>query len=254
MQLGKSEALGMLDDHDRRLRNIDADLDDGCRDQYLRRTLRESGHRFILVTAFHPAVNEADSAAEDVSQMGKALLRGSNVKLLAFLNERADPEGAGAPREGALQPLDQLVHAIERQGAGVNRPPSRGLFAQIGNIHVAEIGQHQAARDGRRGHDENVGRLALIAEGETLMDAETMLFIDNGKTEIAKGNAFLKQGMGPDHNVNRSIGKTSKYLLARRAFAAASQKRKAQPRCFTILAECLMVLAGENLGRRHERR
>ena len=35
MQLGKPEPLGMFDHHDRRLRNINADLDDRCRDKDL---------------------------------------------------------------------------------------------------------------------------------------------------------------------------------------------------------------------------
>ena len=35
MQLRKPEPLGMLDHHDRRLRNIDTDLDDRCRDKNL---------------------------------------------------------------------------------------------------------------------------------------------------------------------------------------------------------------------------
>ena len=67
-----------------------------------------------------------------------------------------------------------------------DRLPAGGLLAQHRDVHVAEIGQRQGARDRRRGHDQDVDRLALGAEREALVHAETVLLVDDRKPEIVE--------------------------------------------------------------------
>ena len=52
----------------------------------------------------------------------------------------------------------------------------------------------------------------------------------------------------------RAVGETLKDFFALRAFVAAGQKSEAQPGGFAEFGERLMMLAGENFGRRHQRR
>ena len=61
MQLREAETLGVLDHHDRRLRHVDADLDDGGRDQHLGLAALEALHRRVLLRPLHAAVDEADA-------------------------------------------------------------------------------------------------------------------------------------------------------------------------------------------------
>ena len=68
MQLREAEPLGVFDDHDRRLRHVDADLDHRRRDQHLRLAALEALHRRILVGPRHAAVHEPDRIAEDRAQ------------------------------------------------------------------------------------------------------------------------------------------------------------------------------------------
>src|SRR5690349_23926192 len=49
-----------LDDHDGRIRHVDADLDDGGGDQDARFALLEGAHRLVFLRAFHAAVHEAE--------------------------------------------------------------------------------------------------------------------------------------------------------------------------------------------------
>ena len=59
-----------------------------------------------------------------------------------------------------------------------------GFFVEDGDVHIAEMGQRQRARDRRCRHDEHIHRLALGAERQALMHAETVLFVDHGEAEI----------------------------------------------------------------------
>jgi len=49
MQLRESEALGMLDDHHRRVRHVDADLDHRRRDEHIDRAVAESAHGLVAL-------------------------------------------------------------------------------------------------------------------------------------------------------------------------------------------------------------
>ncbi len=100
-----------------------------------------------------------------------------------------------------------------------------GLFPQIRNIHVAEIGQHQCARNRRRGHHENVGGHAFFAQRQTLMDAEAMLFVDHGEAEVAEDHAFLKQGVGANHNIDAAFRQPGEGFSARARRVAAGEER-----------------------------
>jgi len=55
-----------------------------------------------------------------------------------------------------------------------------------------------------RCHDQNIDRLSLGGEGQALMHAEAMLFIDDGDSQILVGDIVLKQSMGADGQPGRA--------------------------------------------------
>ncbi len=85
------------------------------------------------------------------------------------------------------------------------------------------------------------------------MHAETVLLVDHGEPEIAKADAFLEQRMGPDRDVDRAGGEPIEDSAAFRALVAAGEEREPQPGGAGEGAERLIMLAGEDLGRRHKR-
>ena len=151
-------------------------------------------------------------------------------------------------------PFDQFAEALQRQRARLDRLASFGLLADRGNIHVAEIGQHQAARDRRRRHHQNVGALALVAKGEALVHAEAMLLVDHRETKIPEGDGLLKQRMRADHDVDFARGEAVEDFRARGALVAAGQQREPQAARHRERAQRLKMLARQNFGRRHQRR
>ena len=90
------------------------------------------------------------------------------------------------------------------------------LFAQFGDVHVAEIGQHQRARDRRCGEHQKIDRFAFAGEREPLMHAEAMLLVDDGERQIAKRDFVLEQRVGPDDDVDVARGelRQDRFALA----------------------------------------
>ena len=121
-----------------------------------------------------------------------AILRRGEIDAFGFLDQRADPIDAAAFVERARHGLDHVVEALERNGAGIDLLPAGRLLAQFRDVHVAEIGEHQRARDRRRGQHQQIDRLALFGEREPLMHAEAMLLVDDRQSEIAKRHFILE--------------------------------------------------------------
>ena len=109
MELGKSEALGTLDDHQRRIGHIDADLDHRRGDEHGQLAGREARHHRILVRPFHSPVDEADLVlAEAQLEHPRALLRRRGVALLALLDQRTHPISLTTAGDVAAEAVDDL--------------------------------------------------------------------------------------------------------------------------------------------------
>ena len=162
MQLREAETLGVLDDHDRRLRHVDADLDDGRRDQDL---VSPRWKRSIAASFSGPAIRPCTVRR----RRRKARARPRRDPRPRRRRASRSPRPAGRssrrarPRERPGQSRDHLLEPFDRQGAGVDRLPAGRLFAQGRDVHVAEIGEHQRARNGRRGHHQKIDASPLAA-------------------------------------------------------------------------------------------
>jgi hypothetical protein len=184
VQLGEAEALGMLDHHDRRIRHVDADLDHRRSDEDAGFAALEALHRLVLFGRLHPAVDEADDGSPRVRcRSSEAVFRRSSVDFLGFLDQRADPVGLGAFSNGGANALHHLLEPFERDSAGFDRLAAGRLVRQLRDVHVAEGGKHERARDRRRRHDEDVRWRALGRQSQALMHAEAVLFVDHGERE-----------------------------------------------------------------------
>ena len=208
MQLREAKTLGVFNRHDRGFGHIHADFDDGRRDKDLRVAALERRHGSVLVGALHLAVNEPDLVAKKLPQHFGALSCCGDVEVFVFIDQRTHPVDAGAVADGAANAVDHFVNALQRNGARVYGRAARRLFAQDRHVHVAEICQHERARDGRGCHDQYINGGAFFTQRQTLMHAKAMLFVDNGEPEIGERDAFLKKRMGADNDVDIPGGKS----------------------------------------------
>ena len=76
---------------------------------------------------------------------------------------------------------------------------ARRLVAQHGCLEVSEDGHGHRARDGRRGHDQEVGGpIAPRAERVALFDAEPVLLVDDHEPEVGELDGLPEERVGAD--------------------------------------------------------
>ena len=160
MELGEAEALGVLDDDDRCVADIDADLDHRGGDKHAGLALAEAEHGGVALGWFHASVGEADYRPEGLAKGRVAVLGGGDIEHLGFLDQRAYPVCLGALVYRRADAFDHLVEAFERQDAGLDRLAAGRLLGELGDVHVTVIGEHERARDRRCGHHQHVGGAA----------------------------------------------------------------------------------------------
>ncbi len=98
VELAEAVALGVLDEHHGRVRDVDADLDHGRGHEHVRAAGRERRHRLLLLARAHLAVHEHDAvvlelAAAQALELGGG---GAGLQRLGLLHERADDERLAA--------------------------------------------------------------------------------------------------------------------------------------------------------------
>ena len=199
-------------------------------------------------------MDEVDQRTEFLFQLGEALLGGGEVRFFRFLDQRTHPVDPPALRQRAADGVDHLVESVDRQRAGVDRLAAGGLLAQLGNIHVAEIGQHQRARDRCRGHHQHVDGFALPGQRQPLVHAEAMLLVDDREPEVAKLHVLLEQRMGADQDMDAAEPKPFEDLGALAPPLATGQDRDLDAGGGSERRDGAEVLAREDFGRRHHRR
>ena len=262
VQLRDAVALGVLDEHHRRVRDVDPDLDHGRGDEHVGAAGGERRHRLLLLARAHLAVQQHDAEVRAARSSREPLElggRGARLERLGLLDERADDERLAAGAQLLADPLvGARALALGRRDVRLDRPAPRGQLAQHGDVEVAVGGQRERARDRRRGHVQHVRREAvrrLAVERAALVDAEAVLLVDDRDGEAVELDGGLDQRVRADEQ-----------LAARRWRACRAGRRGGRRRVEPVSsAACTQlarhqrlqrgeVLLGERLGRRHQRR
>ena len=92
------------------------------------------------------------------------------------------------------------------------------------------------------------------AEVHALADAEAVLLVDDGEAEVAEGDVGLEERVGADEDGDLAGGEGGELGGALGALVAAGQQVEADAGGLGERRERVEVLAGEDLGRRHQRR
>jgi hypothetical protein len=192
------------------------------------------------------------TASKCCFRSAKRLLRGGEIAHLGFGDERTDPVDPLAALEGASDGSDHVVDAAERHRAGIDRLAAGRFLAKLRDVHVAEVGEHQRTRDGRRGEHQHIDRLALAREREALVHAEAMLLVDDGEREIAERDFLLEQRVGADQQVELSGFEPRQDVGSRRTALAAGEDRDAQAGRLGERRDGFEMLARQDFRRRHE--
>ena len=144
MQLGQSEPLRMLDDHDGGVRYIDPNFDDRGRHQYADLTGPESPHHLIPLGGLELAVHQPHGhiGPSPDQGVGHGLGR-QQVGLLGLLDDRKDHVGLTAGPALGLDEVEHLVALVRPPDHRADGPPARRALFDDAQVEVPVPGQRQ---------------------------------------------------------------------------------------------------------------
>ena len=191
VQLGEAEAVGVLDDDRRRVRDVDADLDHRRRDQHLRLARREGPHRRGLLGGREPAVHEPDPQRLELAHemlvlvLGGARLHASRSPRRASRSRR--PGGRARSTGASASGSSRRACRRARDAVLIGRRPG-GMSRSSETSRSPYSAERERARDRRRGHVQRVRPVRLRQAG-ALLDAEAMLLVDHGDEQAVELDA-----------------------------------------------------------------
>ncbi len=94
--------------------------------------------------------------------------------------------------------------------------------------------------------------LPFLGERQALLDAKAVLLVDDHEGEVAKRDVRLQQRVGPDDDRGQARGEAGQGRVARPALFPPGQQADLDPSGAGQPAQGRLMLAGEDLGRRHQ--
>ncbi len=207
VQLGETESVRTLDQHDGGIRHIHTDFDDGCGNQDVVFAVAELEHDRFFFFGSHAAMQETHlELREDIlRERGVVVHRGAGRRLVALVDQRIDDEGLTSVLDLRTDESVGALAFARGQNMRGNRLAACGHFIHDGEVEVAVDGQCQRARDGSGGHHQQVRMGAFAAQRGALFDAETMLFVNDGQLQVCKRDRVFDQRVGADDDFDRAV-------------------------------------------------
>ena len=208
MELGEAEAVGLLHDHDRRVRDVDADLDHRRRDEDVELARLEARHHAPPLGRPQAPVQAADAVAAELGRAEPLGLLLGGARDAASRTPRSSGQTTYAcrpssrwrqRREYASELRSSVTHAvIDRLAVGRRQ-------RELAHLEVAVDRERERSRDRRRGEVEDV-RAAALDERGPLRDPEPVLLVDDGDREIGEVDLLLDERVRPDDDLRIARG------------------------------------------------
>ena len=191
VELGQAEPVGALDDHHRRGRHVDPDLDDRRADQDVQLAVAEAAHLGVALGGLEPAVDHPDTErVEQRGQPDRLALGGDRAIAVvdALLDQRHHDERPVPERRLVPDLAPRAVEVGRALDPGPDLDPARGRRPEVGHVEVRVQDLAERPRDGRRGHQQDVRRAAagLGLELAALVHPEPMLLVDDDEAEVGE--------------------------------------------------------------------
>jgi hypothetical protein len=252
VELGQAEPLGLLDDHDAGVGDVDPHLDNRGGDEHRELAVGEVGHHRVLLRRRHLAVDQAHARSDGALEVDRPLLGRRQIADLALRDQWADPEGLGAGDRDVAQAADHLAHAVHGDGPGRDRRAAGRLLVDAADVEVAVHREFQRSRDRRGRHGQQVRALALGLQPLALGHAEAMLLVDHHQLEALESDVVLEEGVGADRHLHLSGGQRAQLLGPRRALVAPGEQDDADAVGAKRPGDGFVVLAGQDFRGRHQ--
>ena len=136
---------------------------------------------------------------------------------------------------------------------GTDRQPARRQLTDHGAFEVSVHRHRQRARNGRGGHQQQIGARLALQQVASLQHPEAVLFVDHHQAQAGEHHLVLQQCVGSEQHVDLAAAQAGKQLAARHRLPAAGRPGAGQQRHLDSgrsenPARAAQVLAGEQLG------
>src|SRR5579864_6656731 len=187
-------------------------------------SLLEQAHDLFLRIGVHAAVQDRNIQVGKyfLTQLAVHLHRGLEFRFFVFLDHGIHDIGLMSGCSLLAHKLPDFVRTLVSDAAGDNGGSSRRHFVEHADVEVAVKGERESARDGGRGHDENVGLTwrgallrragegtrphmgigsisALLHQLKALHHTKAMLLVHNYEAELGEIYLLLDYGVSANH-------------------------------------------------------
>src|SRR6266478_2574389 len=257
VELGEAEALGVLDDHDGGVGDVDADFDYGGGDEDLRFVFAEALHDFFFFVAGEAAVQETElELGKNFAREAVVFFHGGFQLELGFFDDGIDDVGLVAGGDFAAQRFPNAGKMLLSGHARDDGSAAGRELIENGNVEVAVKSERESARNGRGGQDEDVRSVAVrggfVHEALALEDAEAVLLVNGDKAEAGEGDVIFDEGVGADDELGFAGTNAVEDGGFLRGFEAADEQLDAIAGFGEDAARGKKMLHGENFRGRHE--
>ena len=254
MELGESEPLSILNDHDTGIGHIDTHFDHGGGHKDASLAAGKPLHLSIFVGRFHLAMHLTDLAVREIAaNLSITILEVLEVHLFALLNQGIDNINLTPLIHLHLYFLVDAVTVIVEHVDGVDGFTTRWEFVDDADIQITIEGHGQGTWDGSGGHHENVRRHStLLPHLGPLCHTKAVLLVDDGQSKAREDHVVLDDGMRADEDMDITILQVVEDGLAFLALHAAREQFDPYGHVAQKLAEGLQVLLGQYFGRCHD--
>ena len=216
MKLGESETLGILDNHDTRVRDIYPDFYHGRGDHNPGLSADEKIHLIGLLGGFELSVDHTYlNLRKGVHHPLLPFLHAFECQFLILIDKGIDdiylPSGLQFTPDKAVH----LSPVHIRSEPCINRLSSGRKFVDHAHDEVAVDchGERSGYRSGR--HHKNMGReFRFLPKARALGHTEAMLFVYHSDTKVAELHGVFDQGVRTDEDIKRSVKQSLMNLLA----------------------------------------
>src|SRR5580704_10449178 len=223
VKLSEAKAIGMLDHHYGRVRDIHADFDNRGGDQNLQLVAAEALHDGIFFFVLEAPMQQADAKLrEDLLRQALIFRRGRFKLLLRLLDDGIEDIRLPPAFDFAAQKFPNGAQLVCGFPARFDWRAARRHFVNHGKIEIAVERERKGARNGSGGHYQHVGRRnALFDESLALQYAEAVLLVHNHKSKTLELHRVFDQGVRAHHELSFTAFHFFRRAFLIRAFPAA---------------------------------
>ena len=184
-----------------------------------------------------------------------SLFKCLEVELFVLLDEGINDVDLPSAAEFHLHALAYAFVLARGKVPSGNGFASRWQLVDDAHVKVAVDGHGQGAWNGRGRHDEDVWRPAVFGPQLcALLDAEAVLLVDDGESEVAELHVRLYEGVRADENLNTSLLDAFEGFAALFPLDIPGEERHVDANLLHLVAESAVMLFGKNFGRSHDAR